>query len=202
MSDKKRNLLFRFLYHFHIYGGLFCSFYLLIVGLSALNLQHHLISDQPRDTVTYDRKVVIDSSLKTESLAESAMKQLNIIGYFPPWDFSQNGNLFAFKVYRPARHYLLGIDRVSGKTHVVEISFGFGAVINVLHTAVLIGLDDPLLKIWAYYGQLSALVAILAMGTGIYFWFKKSIRKKRDWIIAGISGVITCAVILYLWLVG
>ncbi|NJK86024.1 MAG: hypothetical protein HC906_08755 [Bacteroidales bacterium] len=165
------------MYRFHIYGGIFCSVYLFIVGLSAIHFQHHLLPEQPKDTIKYVRNLAIDASQNPEKIAENTLKQLNLIGHYPPWDFFKDENHFNFKVYRPARQYNIEINLRTGKTHISRIHFASGAIISALHTAIFVELDDPLLNIWAYYGQLSAITSILVIGTSIYFWFVKSIQK-------------------------
>lgn len=202
-TNTLKNKIFKFLYHLHIYSGLFCAIYFFIAGFSALNIQHHIISDQPTDTITYTKNIPYDHTLKADSLANYITQRLEIKGYTPPWDFREDDSgRFNFKIHRPARQYDVELNRSSELIKIREIHFGIGGILNVLHRGLMIGLDDTLLKIWGYYGQLIAFFAIIVVFTSIYLWFKKSIRHKAEWRLVAISGLFSIFYIVFIWLIG
>ena len=203
MKNHLKYKTFTFLYHLHIYSGLFCAVYLFIAGFSALNIQHKFISSLPTDTIAYTRIIPFDRTLKADSLARYITHRLEISGYTPPWDFRQNGaGKFNFKIHRPARQYDVEMNRNSEIIKVSEMHFGIGRILTVLHVNLMVGLDDNLLKIWGYYGQLSALFAILAVLTSIYLWFKKSIRHRAELLLVIMSGLFSISYIVFIWLIG
>lgn len=201
-KNSLKNKIFKGLFRLHIYSGLFCAIYLFIAGFSAINIQHQFIPDQP-DTIVYTKIIPYDHLLKADSLAQYIMQRLEISGYTPPWDFDEDvADKFKFKIYRPARQYDVELDRNNEWITIHEIHFGIGRILNALHKNLMIDLDDIRLKIWGYYGQLSALFAILAVFTSIYLWFKKSIRHRAELLIVTISGLFSLFYILLIWLIG
>lgn len=203
MVNLNKKSIFKYLYRLHIYGGLFCSVYLFIVGLSALNIQHEFLPEYERDTVKYKENITFDKSLEIDTLAKYISLQLGIVGHLPPWDYRDDGkgNL-SFKIHRPARIYKVDLERNSDVIHINEIHFSSGKVLNTLHKGSIGELDDPMIKIWAFYAQLATLFGLIAVGTSIYFWFKKSIKSRQEWFIVITSGTFSILYILYIWLIG
>ena len=195
--------VFIFLYYLHIYSGLFCAVYLFIAGFSALNIQHHFFTENPTDTITYTKIIPFDRKLKADSLAKYIVQRLGVEGYTADWDFWENDSgKFRFQIYRPARQFDVELNRNSDLINIKEIHFGIGTIMYALHRNLSVGLDDNLLKIWSFYGQLSAWFAIIAVLTSIYLWFKKSIRDRTEIFIVVISGLFSMSYIIFIWLIG
>ncbi len=195
--------VFKFLYHLHIYSGLFCAVYLFIAGFSALNIQHHFITDNSTDTISYTKIIPFDRTLKADSLAKYITQRLDVDGYTPNWDFWENDSgRFRFKIFRPARQFDVELNRNSDLINIKEIHFGIGIIMNALHRNLSVSLDYNLLKTWGFYGQLSALFAIIAVCTSIYLWFRKSIRHRTEIFIVAISGLFSMTYMVFIWLIG
>lgn len=198
-----RNSIFRFFYKFHIYGGLFATAFLFVVSLSVLNFQHEILPEKETDTINYTKNIVFDSTLKADTLARYIRHELGIKGHTPPWDFREDkkGN-FRFKIHRPARQYEVKLNRKSETVNVSEIHFSTGTILRAMHFGSAAELKDVMLKSWALYAQIAAVLAFIAVCTSIYFWFRKSIKRKRQWYLVALTGVVPIIFILYLWLVG
>ena len=198
-----KNSVFRFLFSLHIYGGLFSSLYLCIVALSALNFQHHFISEEPKDTVAFSKQIQFDAALANDSLARFVAHELKIVGHIPPWEMrSDSSGALRYKIERPARSFVVKLNRNSNKVFVKEIHYRAGRILRAMHTGSIAGLDDPILKAWSWFAQISTILAFLVVCISIYFWFRKSVKKRYQTTIVIVSCIISTFFILYVWLVG
>lgn len=204
MKLTKRSI-YKFLTNIHIYGGLFSAVYLLVVGVSVLNFQHQFLPETPTDTIRYTRTIQFDESLKADSLAQFVRDELKIKGYIPYWEYRENikkGQL-RFMIQRPALSYEIKLDRKSDEVKINEIHYSTGRILRAMHFGSIRNqLGDPMLDIWARYSQLAALFAFLAVATSIYFWFKKSVRSRKQWFAVIVSGLFSIVYIVYIWLIG
>lgn len=198
-----KNSVFRLLFNLHIYGGLSCSLYLCVVALSALNFQHHFISEEPKDTIAFGKQIQFDPTLSNDSLAKFVARQLQVVGHIPPWEMRSDsvGNL-RFKIQRPARTYAVRLSRNSDEVQVKEIHYQAGRILRVMHFGSIAGLNDPVLKAWAWFAQISTILAFFVVCISVYFWFKKSVKKRYQSAIVIVSCIFSTFLILYLWLVG
>lgn len=200
--DKRK--LFRYLYAIHIYGGLFCAVYLLIVGVSALNFQHKFLPEKPTDTLSYTRNIQFDDTLKIDTLASYIRSQLGIKGYLPQWEFRDNKNgRVRFKIQRPARTFEVRLQRNNDLVEISEIHYSTGKILRDLHFGSTKNkLGYPMLDIWSYYAQIAAVLAFLTVATSIWFWFKKSVKNRGQWVTIVLSSVFSLALMAYVWLIG
>jgi hypothetical protein len=88
----RRKSYFSLPYKLHIFSGMFSSVYFLIVGVSALNVQHHFLREGLVDTVTSARPVVFDAAAAPDSAARGIQRSLHIAGHVPPWLAARPGN--------------------------------------------------------------------------------------------------------------
>lgn len=195
--------IYKFFHGLHIYGGLFCTVFLLIVGVTALNFQHHFLNIGETRTESSTQNIGFDPALDDMALATAVRDSLGIVGHVPPWDFrSDSTDLFSFKVYRPSRRFDITLHRHEPSVEVHEVYFGAGMALDMLHKTIFGELNDTMLKVWAWYGQSAAVCVLLTILTGIYFWFKKSIRHRRDWFVVLTAGLFSLFFMLFLWLIG
>jgi len=199
-----KNKMFNYFYRIHIYGGLFCAVYLLIAGVSALNFQHQFLPETPTDTVSYARNIRFDPTLKVDSLASYIRSQLGIKGYLPPWEFRDNKNgRVRFIIQRPARTFDVRLRRNSDLVEISEIHYSTGKILRYLHFGSSKNkLGYPMLDIWTYYAQIAAILAFFTVATTIWFWFKKSVKNRSQWVTIIVSGVFSLAYMAYVWLIG
>lgn len=199
-----KNTIFKYLFKLHIFGSLFCSVYLLIVGLSSLNFQHQFLPGKATDTISYSRTIQFDPTLKVDSLARYLHSQLGIKGHVPPWEFKENKNgMVRFKIFRPVRTFEVRLNRNSDLIEIDEIHYGIGRILGALHEGSIKNkLGIPMLDIWAYYAQISAILAFITIVTSIFFWFKKSIKSMSQWVTIILSGVFSFIFMVYIWLIG
>lgn len=203
MKPTKSTLL-RFLSKLHIYGGLFCSVYLLIAGLSALNFQHKFLPETEIDTIQYSRNIYFDPSLKVDTLARFIGSKLDVKGHYPPWEFREKKDgTVRFKIQRPALTYDIKLNRNSDLVDVKEIHFSTGRILRALHFGSIGNkLGDTLLDVWSWYAQIAAFVAFLTVLTSFYFWINKSVKSRTHWIIIGLSGAVSIVLTVFVWLIG
>lgn len=192
------------LYRLHIYGGLICSVYLFITGVSVLNFQHQFLPEKETDTISYNRIIQFDPSLKADTLARFIRTKLEIKGHVPPWEYRENkSGMFRFKILRPARTFDVRMNRNSDLIEVKEIHYSAGRILRAMHFGSIRNkLGDPMLDIWSLYTQVAALFALITILLSIYFWIKKSVQNTGQWIFIVFSCLSSLVYILYIWLVG
>lgn len=199
-----KNTVFRYLYKIHIYGGLFCSVYLFIAGVSALNFQHQFLPEKETDTLSYSQNIQFDPSLKVDTLASYIRAKLSIKGYIPYWEFRENKNgAVQFKIVRPARTFDIHLNRNSDLVEISEIHYSTGRILRAMHFGSSKNkLGYPMLDIWAYYSQIAGIMAFLTVVTSIYLWFRKSVKSMGQWATIILSGVFSLVYMGYVWLIG
>lgn len=204
MEPSNIKIFSRYIDKLHVYSGLISSVYLLIVGVSVLNFQHKFLPEKETEISEYTQEISFDSSLKIDTLAKYISSQLNIKGHLPPWDYRQDKTgMVKFKIHRPARIYEVSLNRHSNLIQVREIHFSIGRILRAMHFGSIKNkLGDPMLDIWAYFAQISALSAFIAIITSLMIWFKRSVKSRAEWIIIILSGIFSLTFIFYIWLVG
>ncbi len=192
------------IHRLHIYAGLICAVYLLMIGISAMNFQHQFFRENPTDTLNFSRNIDFDPALKIDSLSNFIRLELGIKGHLPPWEFRESDTGYVrFKIERPARTYEVKMNRNSKVIDVDEIHYSFGKILRALHFGSTRNrLGDPLINVWTFYGQISGLSALVAIITGMWFWFNHAVTNRRQWFTIVVSGVVSLIYILYIWIVG
>lgn len=195
--------LFKILFSLHIYGGLFCAAFLVVAGLSVLNFQHHFMNDDEtfkEDSIHY---FAFDSTAAPAELAAAIRDSLGVKGFVPNWDYrSDSTGTFSFQIHRPSRRFYVKLNRHDTRVEVSERHFGAGQAIGQMHKAVFGELANPELLIWSFYGKTSAILALISVLISMYFWFKKSIKNRKEWfVVIGMSSF-SFIFMLFMWMVG
>ena len=182
----------------HMYGGLLCSSYLLIFGLSSLNYNHHFGRDAA-DKVTWERDLSIDDIKDNGKMAKAARDALGLIGWDIPWETHRDeaGNLH-FGLARPGKHYKIHVFFADGHVKAEETRKGFWSVVNSLHALMRLP-SSPFMSWWGVYTEICTWVVLFSAASGIYLWA----TLKRDRLVglvllAGVSGS-SLLFMLYIW---
>src|SRR5690349_8218395 len=96
------------LLYLHMYGGLIAAVYLILLGISSLQFQHHFLPDGPPAT-TWERSITpppTDANLPTK--AAVVRDQLGLMGKFFNARDTKDG--FRFDLYRPGRGYVINVS--------------------------------------------------------------------------------------------
>lgn len=168
-----------------------------------MNFQHQFLPEKATDTISYTRHIKFDPTLKIDTLASYIKSQSGIKGHLLPWEFRDNNGNVSFKIQRPARSFDFRLQRNSDLVEIDEIHYSTGKILRDLHFGSSKNkLGYPMLDIWSYYAQTAAVLAFLTIATSMWFWFKKSVKNKTQWVTIVLSGVFSLAYMAYVWLIG
>ena len=182
----------------HIYGGLLCSSYLLIFGISSLNYNHNF-GKPANEKVTWERSLELVNVEDNMALSESVRDKLGLIGWSLPWDTRRDdrGNLH-FGLSRPGKYYLIHVLLDENRVTVEETRRGFWAVINSLHARMGVP-SSRFMNLWGVYTELCTWVVLFSAASGVYLWTRRQQERVVGWILlAGASGT-SLLLMVYVW---
>lgn len=191
-----------FLQKIHIYGGLACFWYLIILGISSLQFNHHFeFMRQQGDSIKWQRQVsIVDPVRDNLKLAEAIRDSLNLMGWPLPWEMWRDSTHLYFAMEQPAKRYFIKYTFTSNTANIVETNKGFWHVFNSLHGAGAVP-NGPFTTLWQWYTRATVITLILSIVTGIYIYLNTKEEKKAGLIVlfASVGGTLLWMIKLYLW---
>lgn len=201
MLDK--NKIFKTVFRLHIYFGLYAASYFLIAGITAINFQHRFLNGCEKPVDEYSTGINLPSGASNDSLAAAATDSLKLFGYMPRWQYSCDSACnFSFSVIRPGCRHRITVDSSCRRLHIVRYFTGMESILSGMHLSIDYDIDRWPMRIWSFYGQSAALLGLLAALISVYFWFRKSVRKKSEWVTISAVAAFSLFYILYIWLAG
>ncbi len=180
----------------HLYGGLLCSGYLVVYGISSL-LFAHPIERLERDRAAREWTDTVSAIASRENPGEVARRVARELGLdgrvtpeVPKWT---DAATLDFKVTRPGHEYAVkasesGVVTVSGTTR------GPASVLKGLHDARRYP-DSFALSLWWNYTHLTVVVLLFSTISGIVLWFGQGRFARIGWIVLG-GGSLACIVLM------
>lgn len=107
----------------HLYGGLICFWYLIILGTSSLDFNHHFPFmqgdlDTEQWTTTFP---VADGMEDNATLSVVIRDSLGLIGWPLPWQTRRDTTgVFHFALQHPGKRYVIDYSLNDGTAHVRE----------------------------------------------------------------------------------
>ncbi|MGH7770297.1 MAG: hypothetical protein ACREQP_22825 [Candidatus Binatia bacterium] len=188
-----------FLLKIHIYGGLLCSSYLLIFGVSSLNFNHHF--GTPKDEkVIWERSLKVVNVEDDKALSEGVRDALGLFGWPLPWETKrETDGTFRFGLSRPGKHYMIRVFFDENRVQVEETRKGFWAVINALHALMRVP-ASRFITLWGAYTEFCTWVVLFSAASGVYLWTR---RQRERWVgsllLLGASSTFFILMFYILW---
>ena len=203
---KKRRRYYWLFYRIHTYFGLFSFAFMIVIAISALNIQHHFISNKPLEKPDSQTIHLFDlpDSVSIDSLSKITQQNLSIFGYMPWWEQWKDDSLqmLRLKIQRPGSEFIVFAYYKKDSVVVEKYSTGLGSIIEGLHVGALGEPDSIEFSIWRVYAEISVILIIGSIIISLYFWFRKSIRTRRQrYLIIGMA-LFSITLIINIWLVG
>ena len=193
----------------HLYGGLLCSSYFVIFGVSSLNFNHHF-AVEGTDKVEWERTITlpaeVDPPLTDSALADAVRDSLGFAGWPWTWTIRRNdAGVLHFRMSRPGRLYDLDVVALGAgpqaRVTAVETRTGLWSIVGSLHGLMQLP-NSAFVSAWGLYTELCFWVVIFSAATGVYLWTRRrSERLVGTWLFAGVSGS-SVAFMLYVYWVG
>lgn len=197
--DRRR--MRRWLLNVHLYGGLLCSGYLLVYGVSSLLFNHSIDRlvglASVREWTASTAVPTGDAAPGTQ--ARQVADELRIAGRIPTESprHEEAGDL-RFIIQRPGRSYAIRVD-TTGLATVIERRFRPAAILTGLHDAR----PEPtsaVLTSWWWYTHVTVAFLLYLAGSGVVIWVITRRPRVAGWLML-LGGGVTTAVLLT-WLAG
>ncbi len=182
----------------HLYGGLLCSSYLLLFGISSLLFNHHADFANPKgQTTTWERDVTPGNSVGDAAEAKSVHHELGLIGWAYAEHRERNGDL-VFTASRPGKLYHIRVSEGGTHATVQETRVGAWEVVRGLH-----GLEElpnsRFMSIWGLYTELCTFVVLFAAVSGVYLWATtRRVHSVIGWSVLGTAVVFSLFLMIYI----
>lgn len=187
----------------HVYGGLFIALYLIIIGLSSLQFQHHFNLPEGNTGKTWWQQINMPVIEDNREYKLAVRDSLGLFGYTPWWqDYTDKKGIHHFKITRPGKSYWVEVQPESKLYRVNESRDIIGAVL-ALHGLTGGALEGPaFIKVWKFFAQIMNVVFLIVISITLYFWYERSFQSFKGWILAGTIAFISILALLFIWLVG
>ena len=197
----------KFLNKFHIYGGLLITGFLIAFGFSALQHQHHFKLPKS-DRVKHWEKNFSPPAVEDHHAFKFAVRDsLGLFGHAPWWeDYTDSLGVNHFMISRPGKQYWVTVPLENDVFKVAESRTGFLEVLNAIHPLSAgmqnHGYSPKFLLAWRIIAECFALVFLMVLIISVHFWYNRSFKDNRSWIIISLFASFTFILIISAWLVG
>jgi len=194
----------RWLLNVHLYGGLLCSSYLLLYGLTALDFSHDFGDARAaRPTSTWEGAVTLGEAADDEDLAALVNRELGLFGWPLPWTVSRDpsGDL-SYRTTRPGRSYEIRVSD-SGRVAVEERREGLWHALRGLHGQhERIPGAPVLLSLWPPFTELTNWMLLFSMASGVYLWVSRNGASAAGWALLATAAAGSLGLMAWVLLLG
>lgn len=174
----------------HLYGGLLCFWYLIILAVSSFHYQHKFSYSTNPDPnkILSEKKVTVAVNKDVMAMANDLKDALDIPGWCLFWMTSRDSQgLLHTSVQNPKATYDLIYHPDSSYVHITKTNYGFWRIVKSLHAFGGKMPNGTLLKFWGIYTYLCIIVVLFSILSGIWLWAGKKGEKLIGWItVAGV----------------
>jgi hypothetical protein len=186
----------------HMYGGLLCSSYLILFGLSSLNYNHRFAFTEPgAEKVFYERTVLVPDIQDNKVLSAAIRDSLGLMGYPLPWETRRDtSGALHFGLARPGKKYTLHAFPAQNLVKVEENRRGYWEVVRQLHG--LTGLPSSrFMGLWGVYTETCTWVVLFSAASGVYLWTARRSERRVGWALVGgaVGGSLLLMLYVLLW---
>ena len=193
----------------HIYGGLLCFSYLIILGISVLNFGHPFAFTKPQtNETTWTQAMAIPALAKADGTTPAdAMQRRNnaaivrAMRSFAEAYPNSNGSWTSANTYhahlvRPGNEYQIDVHPDQKTATITQTRTGLWTLIRDLHGSYFVYADSLLASTWGWYTDLCTLVVTFAGISGVYLWTARRRERQIGLIVIGIAGVVSIGLML------
>lgn len=197
-----------FLNKFHVYGGLLSVGFLIAFSISAFYHQHHPKFPKPGDKTTeWEVSFTTPEITDNKEFKQAIRDSLGLFGHTPWWeDYHDSLGVHHFMITRPGKQYWVTVPLENNVYKVREIRTGPWTVLIALHWLAAgmqgVGVRPFFIKAWRIISLPMALVLLCVILITIHYWYVRSFRRRRGWIIAGALASFPIILLIFIWLVG
>jgi len=200
----KNKKWWNFLDKFHVYGGLFIAGYLIILGISSIQYQHHFKLPTNDSKKHWEQTIKLSKTNDDSDFKKAVRDSLGLFGYFPWWqDYKDDKGIRHFMISRPGKNYWIEVPVKEDLFKVKESSTGFLSMVMALHSLTGGGLEGPaFIFVWKIISQIMNVVFLFVLITSLYLWYIRSFSNYKGWILAGSFAAFSIIILIFIWMVG
>jgi hypothetical protein len=177
--------VYRILRSIHLWLGGAAALYLLVYGVSAVQMAHHdWFTLRPQVT----RGEIALSPAAAAEARPAARELMDLHGLRGELgDVRATANGFAFRVVRPGTVHAVTVDRAAGRARVETSVASFLGMLNRIHHVAGVRHEYGLLNAWGAFVVAVSVGLILLAATGIYLWFKMQRERRVGVVLLAVS---------------
>lgn len=161
--------MYKWIRNTHLLIGLFAFLFLLMYGVSAVQMAHNRwFNNKP--AVTESEIAVTAGVTDARAVARELMDRHGLRGELA--QVRKSGDGLSFRVVRPGTVYEVAYSPETGNAKVKTNVANLMGMLNRIHHIGGLWHDFTLTHVWAVFVGLVSLALILLSLTGIYLWFK------------------------------
>jgi hypothetical protein len=176
--------MYRFLRNTHLLLGLFCFLFVLMYGLSALQMAHRRWFDL-KPNITESTVQATPGASDARQVARELMDRQDLWGDIAQIRKTPAGA--AFRIQNPGAVYEVEYSAETGAAKVKANSPDFLGMLNRLHHVEGLYHDHILSNLWGVFVGVVSVALIVLGGTGIYLWFKLHKERKIGLVLLVVS---------------
>lgn len=188
--------MYRWIRNTHLLLGLGIGLFLLMYGLSALQMAHPSWFDL-KPTVTRASLVIAASEAVTpRTLAGKLIREHGLRGDLTEVKAIAGG--FQFRIVRPGENVLVEYSRQNGLAKLEWNALGFMAFLNRFHESAGVHHTYAWLNVWGVLSAVISIALIVISLTGIYLWFRLKQERLTGAILMGLCLVFSLTLLVLL----
>jgi hypothetical protein len=199
----------------HIYGGLLCFSYLILLGIIVLNFNHPFaFTHRQPDETTWTQPIDLPALAKPDGKtpADAMQRQNNaaivrmmhsFAAAYPTSNGSWIGpNTYHAHLVRPGKEYQVDVHPDQKSATITQIRTGWWALIRDLHGSYYVYPDSVLASTWRLYTDLCVFVVMFAGISGVYLWTARRRERRIGLLAIGVAGVVSIVAMLLVTFAG
>ena len=209
-------MLRKIILNLHLYGGLLCFSYLILLGLSVINFNHPFaFTKSSAGVATWTRAMQVPGLARTEGGAAEAarVREANrrsiaraLASFALPAPNSAGdwttADTYHAHLVRPGVEYQIDLHPARGVATITRTRTGFWSLVRDLHGSHAVYSESLLASTWAAYTDLCTGVVLFAGISGIYLWTRRRRERRIGLIILGIAAVLSVSLMMLITING
>ena len=188
----------------HLYSGLICFWYLIILGVSSLHFNHQFsFMKGDGGTSRWAQSIQLSNNFPDDlKLSEAIRDSLSLIGWPLPWEtWHDSTGVFHFALEQPGKRYVIDYAFTDHKAEVSETAKSFWQVFNSLHGGGSVP-NAPFMTFWKWYARTAVVLVVLSVALGIFLWYRGNRDRKTGWYLLISSLLVSIGWMLQLYFIG
>ena len=209
-------MLRKIILNIHIYGGLLCFSYLILLGISTLNFNHPFAFTTAGTTTTWTQPLKLPDLARPEGKnaqdwsrlrTQNNQKVLHALGSFAFPNTAGDGNwkdsdTWHTHFVRVGKEYDIDVHVDQGTATITQTRRNLWTLIRELHGEHETFPESFFASTWAWYTDLCACVVVAAGISGVYLWTHRRRERRIGLILLAAATAVSLALMLVIALHG